>query len=342
MKNNNNPLGVNQQEKINSLVQDENYKFWLGGFAEGEGALVISVVKNGKVARGIVLQPEFNVAQHENGLNILYSFKALFANLGHVVKKSGSSPLRYPKSVIRISPNRGIYMKTTSINFSARRNYSTGSFVPAVTYDNFLENKKQIIKENFRRSGIYLFTNLINGKQYVGSSVNLSKRFYLYFDETAMKSELKRSKSYIYSAMLKHGLQNFSLIILEYCEVEKCNEKEKYYIKILSPEYNIVQDPTASPMLGRKHSPETRELISSLLQNITHSGRFKKGREKTGGSGKPPLRVEVFDLETNETTTYSSISEAARALNIPSDMAIYYSIKIGKAYKKRYIFKKLD
>jgi hypothetical protein len=90
MKNNNSLLGVNQQEKINSLVQDENYKYWLGGFAEGEGALVISVVKNDKVARGIVLQPEFNVAQHENGLNILYSFKALFANLGHVVKKSGS------------------------------------------------------------------------------------------------------------------------------------------------------------------------------------------------------------------------------------------------------------
>lgn len=88
--NNNNLLGVNQQEKINSLVQGENYKYWLGGFAEGEGALVISVVKNDKVARGIVLQPQFNVAQHENGINILYSFKALFANLGHVVKKSGT------------------------------------------------------------------------------------------------------------------------------------------------------------------------------------------------------------------------------------------------------------
>ena len=44
--NNNNLLGVNQQEKINSLVQGENYKYWLGGFTEGEGALVISIVKN--------------------------------------------------------------------------------------------------------------------------------------------------------------------------------------------------------------------------------------------------------------------------------------------------------
>jgi len=44
-----------------------------------------------------------------------------------------------------------------------------------------------------------------------------------------------------------------------------------------------MQDPTASPMLGRKHSPETLKTISSLLKKITHSARFKKGREKTGG-----------------------------------------------------------
>lgn len=83
-------LGINQQERINTLVQNENYKYWLGGFAEGEGAVVISVVKNDKVTNKVVLQPEFNVAQHESGLNILYSYKAMFGNLGHVVKKSGS------------------------------------------------------------------------------------------------------------------------------------------------------------------------------------------------------------------------------------------------------------
>lgn len=58
---------------------------------EGEGALVISVVKNSKVTNGVVLQPEFNVAQHENGINILHSFKSLFGGLGSVQKKSGSA-----------------------------------------------------------------------------------------------------------------------------------------------------------------------------------------------------------------------------------------------------------
>ncbi len=87
---NNELLGINQQERINSLVQVENYKYWLGGFVEGEGSLGVSLVKSEKVTRGLLLQPEFNVAQHENGINILYSFKSLFENLGSVHRKSGS------------------------------------------------------------------------------------------------------------------------------------------------------------------------------------------------------------------------------------------------------------
>jgi hypothetical protein len=62
---NNNILGNNQQERINSVIQDENYKYWLGGFVEGEGTLVVSIVKNEKLSSGISLQPEFYVAQHD-------------------------------------------------------------------------------------------------------------------------------------------------------------------------------------------------------------------------------------------------------------------------------------
>ena len=34
----------------------ENHKYWLGGFVEGEGSLVVSIVTNPKVKHGIVLQ----------------------------------------------------------------------------------------------------------------------------------------------------------------------------------------------------------------------------------------------------------------------------------------------
>ena len=80
-------FNINQQERINKLVQDENYKFWLGGFIEGEGALVISIVKDTRLKYGISLKPEFNVVQHENGIDILHSFRLIFNNKGNVLKK---------------------------------------------------------------------------------------------------------------------------------------------------------------------------------------------------------------------------------------------------------------
>ena len=72
-------------------VFDNNYKFWLGGFADGEGSLTISIVKHDKAPYGILLQPEFNVTQHINGISILNSFKILFNNKGQIHQKSGSS-----------------------------------------------------------------------------------------------------------------------------------------------------------------------------------------------------------------------------------------------------------
>jgi len=74
---------------MNNTIND-NHKFWLGGFVEGEGSLIISVVKSNKTTHGILLQPEFNITQHVKGIDILKSFKLLFNNKGQIHKKSGS------------------------------------------------------------------------------------------------------------------------------------------------------------------------------------------------------------------------------------------------------------
>jgi group I intron endonuclease len=55
-----------------------------------------------------------------------------------------------------------------------------------------------------------------------------------------METQLKRGRSHIYSAILKHGLSNFSISILEYCEPGKCLEREDDYLKLLKPAYNIL------------------------------------------------------------------------------------------------------
>lgn len=80
--------------------------------------------------------------------------------------------------------------------------------------------------------GIYMFTNTLNGKSYVGQSTNIRKR------RINHKSwaKCKRETSYIDSEMSKYGFENFAFRILEECDVEQLDEREQYYIE----KYNTV------------------------------------------------------------------------------------------------------
>jgi group I intron endonuclease len=168
-----------------------------------------------------------------------------------------------------------------------------------------------------------------------------------------MEDALTRSNSHIYRALLKNGHSNFSLTILEYCEPEKCLIREKHYWDIFNPEYNIAQDPTA-PMSGRTHSDTTKIIMSEAkkgenLSNETkskisdaHKGKTlsndtkQKISDSISGKNHPmygknhsdeskkkisdaqptSIKIEVIDFKNNTTTSYGSIKEAARALNI--------------------------
>jgi hypothetical protein len=65
-------------------------------------------------------------------------------------------------------------------------------------------------------------------------------------------------------------------------------------------------------------------------------------KPKPSGSGSPSQVIEVIDKKTNQTTTYDSIREAARALNInPSSIVMYFANNQKKPYKGRYTFNKI-
>src|SRR5436853_4277962 len=166
----------------------------------------------------------------------------------------------------------------------------------------------------------------------------------------------QNSQSYIYNALLKYGYSNFSLTIIEYCDKEKCIQREKYYINFFESEYNTVKDPTLPPMAGRTHSPETKQILSDGKKGENHPNYgqtlnnktkkkisdTKKGQPKIEGSGSPSQQIEVFDIKNNTTTSYDSMGEAARALNLPNYTIIsnYILRNQKKPYKGKYTFKK--
>ncbi len=79
------------------------------------------------------------------------------------------------------------------------------NFKSAAIYEKPKLTKKQIMQENKGKSGIYKWTNKINGKIYIGSAVNLPKRLSHYFSQKHIETKLKTGKSAIYNAIFKNG-----------------------------------------------------------------------------------------------------------------------------------------
>jgi len=238
---------------------------------------------------------------------------------------------------------------------------------PVRIYANADLQKEAILKDNKALAGIYRWRNLLSGKTYIGSSVDIRGRMYEYFNANYLSSHKDMA---ICSALLKYGYSGFSLEILEYCKPENTLERENYYFAILCPEYNISKDATA-PMLGRNHTVLTREKISKVRQGVARSEETKAkiGETKKGGlhseetkrkisetkKAMQKLTTEetkkliskalgehhvVLDSETGESNGYETGKKVAEALGC-SPATVTYCIKTGKLFKGRYLIEKL-
>jgi len=176
----------------------------------------------------------------------------------------------------------------------------------------------------------------------VGSGLNLSSRLRHYYSLTYMQGVLKRSRSIIFSAILKQGLESFSLTILEYCLEEELLEREDYYITTLKPEYNILQK--AGSSLGFKHTEETIIKMSLAKKGKKSSflGKIQDEEVKTKISEIKGTPIKVLDLETNATSTHFSIRKAAEILGVTHKALTYHFKKTDSfVFKDRYLVEKV-
>lgn len=78
-------------------------------------------------------------------------------------------------------------------------------------------------------TGIYKITNQINGKAYIGQSVNIGKRWTAHRGKP-FEVGCDEYETPLYRAIRKYGLDNFSFEVLEECKVDQLNAREKYWI----------------------------------------------------------------------------------------------------------------
>lgn len=143
------------------------------------------------------------------------------------------------------------------------------------------------------KSGVYKIKNKINGKVYIGSSVNLTKRKRDHF------WCLKRGEhcnDHLQKAYIKYGHNNFEFEIIEECPVDVCLIREQYYIDLYKSTeteigYNIC--PNSASVLGRRHSEATIEKIrkSNTGKKLSKERRAYLAKINTG---------KVASFETKE------------------------------------------
>jgi group I intron endonuclease len=108
-------------------------------------------------------------------------------------------------------------------------------------------------------SGIYQIRHLASGRSYVGSAVNLRKRWALHRWSLANG---RHRNQLLQRAWVKYGANAFAFEIVELVsERTSLIEREQFWFDAKSPSYNIC--PVAGSSLGRIHTEETRAKISA-------------------------------------------------------------------------------
>ena len=239
-----------------------------------------------------------------------------------------------------------------------------------VAYTNADTQKEAALTDNKGKTGIYCWIHIETGKKYVGSSVDLFRRFMQYYN---IKYITRTSKSsYICRALLKYGYSAFRLEILEYCEASFLIMREQYYIDTINPEFNILK--VAGSFFGYKHSPNSLKKMSDIAKNrsedtitklreaalgrtYTHKEETKKklreimlGKYHSQASKnkmsvfqsnriKHPVKgftTKIKDIQTGQIYLYDSLRKAGKGLN-SNHTTVKNNLDTGKLFRERYL-----
>lgn len=152
---------------------------------------------------------------------------------------------------------------------------------------------------------IYVRTNTVNGKQYVGQTNDFRQR-----EADWRCVNINYAGRYINNARQKYGIDSFETKVLIECQTqEELNFWEVYYIRELSTKipngYNMTDG--GEGLSGYKHSEETKKRLSEMKRgqgNVFFGKKRPDFAEKMKGEGNP------FFGKTHTQETIRKIIEA--------------------------------
>ncbi len=168
---------------------------------------------------------------------------------------------------------------------------------------------------NLNRSGIYEIVNVVNGKRYIGSSINLKNRK-MYHWKALRNNDRKRACPKLLNAWNKYGESKFVFNVIEYVDDKnKLINREQYWLDYYKTYergvgYNVA--PIAGSCYGCHHS---QEAISKI-------------REKAIGNTRSRGEKNHFSI-----LTQSRVSEIKKLLEEDNlrmqDIADIYNVSVS-------------
>ena len=150
-------------------------------------------------------------------------------------------------------------------------------------------------------SGIYIITNLVNDKVYIGRSIDVNLRLKGHLNH--LKNN-KHHNTHLQRAFNKHGVENFTFELLEEYEPEFLCSMENWWCNMLNSHdrehgYNIE---LTSPYGFIKMAEESKKRLSNS----------KKGSENKSSW----VSILQYDLNGNFIREWESITKASKELNV--------------------------
>ena len=170
-----------------------------------------------------------------------------------------------------------------------------------------------------KKSGIYRIKNIITGDCYVGSSINIERRW------TRHCRDLKANRhdnQFMQASYNKYGVDAFVYNVLDYCE--NIIEREQMFLDTGAFKFNICKV-AAAPMSGRKQSDETKAKISKANKGFRHSDETK-AQMSAAAKGNTRNNGRIASDETK-----AKISAAHKGLKLSDET----KAKISAVHKGR-------
>lgn len=172
-------------------------------------------------------------------------------------------------------------------------------------------------------SGVYVIENTANAKKYIGSSVNVYKRWKDHLRQLTRGDHHSRR---LQKAWAEFGEAAFSFRLLLVCSRDNTAFYEQMVLDEYRPEYNIL--PNAFTRTGYSPSPETRakhSIAAKRTKNFSGKKHTLESKLKISQSRKGK------GLGRRSEEVYLKISERNKGKEVPLDVRE----KISKALKGR-------